>query len=216
MKSPLQGKLKLDKAIKKTTWLEVGRYEGCSIQDVDTSTFPSNGQVKVTFEHEQRTHREVFFLLSKEGDNLSWRLSNLITSIFPGPDIKDYYEWLTADDWERGLESLRGMKLTVTVADGPGYRIEFDQDKQQYLATENGEVLHVSEQLTSLERLCKARKHKKAYRTAKAFESGEDYIIERNFLALRTALQRRQEGETSTPDRLATKTARFIRPTTKK
>ena len=217
MASPLNGKLDLDKSIKReNSWLEQGTYQDVTILDVDPTEYVRNGRLQFTFDKNKRTHREGVFLLNQTNNGISWKLAAIIAACFPGPEVTEYYQWLTEDDWEDALQAMRGMKLTVRIHQGPGYIIEFDSETQTYKAIEKSEVVCEHTQLESLERICKARNLSKSYRSANEFESGEEHITKRNLLALRTALESRQRSQASEEDSPSPKTARFIRTTPRK
>lgn len=214
--SPLKGRLDLEKPVKRgTSWLEEGTHAHATIADIDPSDVLRTGRIKAAFEKAGKYHREQIYFTNKAGDDVSYRLAKILGCLFPGPELRDYYQWLTEDDWQDALQALRGMVLNITIQLSEGYRVEFDPDRQLYLAKQNEEVLCEAEQLATVDRICRANGRSKAYRSVAETASGEDAVVQRNLLALRTALQGRKKRAASTTDSAATKNARFIRATPK-
>lgn len=178
MTSPLKGRTNLSKSIKKTqNWLGVGDHFNVTIIDVDPEPFEATGQLQITFEKDQQTHKESIFFLNKQRTDTSWKMSNLLGAVFPGPEIGLYYQWLTEDDWEDALQFLRGMHLDLEIGLGSGYVIEFNPDTHKYEAIENNEVLCEHKQFDVLGRICRARSHKKAYRRVEAFKACSESAV---------------------------------------
>lgn len=117
-------------------WLDAGRYE-VVIEDSDASKAEDTGKIALVFRTDDgKLHRDNVYVMARDGHSFGQIMRYLLGATLPDAEAqKSFADMLTTTvTAARVLECFRGMRVVLVLRDGPGYRIEFDQENQGYLA----------------------------------------------------------------------------------
>ena len=147
--------------------LDAGTHE-VRIESVNTSCLATRGFVDLVYgDTQERTHRDRLWILARNSDQLSWRLQQLLTALFDSSS-----QWLEALELnqEQAFHLLRGMQLTVTLEQGPGYQIQ--QSPTGWQAVASGQVIATAQSVKETHDKAQAAGYQRSWLRTKGVTSG--------------------------------------------
>lgn len=150
--------------------LDAGTHD-VRIEAVNTSCLETRGFIDLTYgDAQERTHRDRIWVLSRDGQQLSYRLRQLVQALF---DRESDWLALVDQNQEQAFHMLRGMKLKVTLVDGPGYQVHSAPAGWQ--AVLSGQIVAAAPTIQEVHQKAQAAGHRRSWLQVKGV-TGDQHL----------------------------------------